>query len=177
MGNDALAGRVSAFIEAVNIALTNAGRIGNSGQFLKAIGDGALLVFSHFPDVAQWHLEFDGALYLTQSHGSPLRARICVHAGEMRFADGDTTSLAVNQLCKLEKKVHAGDLVLTDTAYQLASPSLYPKQFEFEEYGFVRLDGYARPVGLHRLVAKGEMAFLIEKTARGQKLVEASESN
>lgn len=111
----------------------------------------------------------DGTLYLAAIRNEPLGVRICVHAGEVRFEGGDANGLAINQIFKMEKKVGAGDLVLTDVAHKLALPSVYPKQCEFEGYGTVRLDGYDRPVKLHRLVVKAEIAFLIDKTARGRK--------
>jgi class 3 adenylate cyclase len=169
MGNDALAARVHTFVEASKEALEHARMSSNSGHFLKSVGDGVLIAFNHFPDVVQWQMEFDGALGLAAIRHEPIQARICVHAGEVRFADGDTSTLAINQVFKMEKKVGAGDLVLSDIAHKLALPSLYPMQCEFKEYGTVRLDGYARPVKLHCLVVKADIAFLIEKTARSKK--------
>ena len=163
MGNAALNARVTTFVEASKQALEHAGMTTNSGRFLKSIGDGVLFVFNHFPDIVQWQMEFDGTLDLMPIQQYPFRARICVHAGEVRFEDGDVRTLAINQVFKMEKEVHAGDLVLSDIAYQLALPSLYPKQCVFEGYGTIELDGYPRPVELHRLIVKSEVAFLIDK--------------
>jgi len=169
MGNAALAARVHIFVEASKKALGHPKISSNSGRFLKSIGDGVLILFNHFPDVVQWQIEYAGILSSAAIRHEQIQARICVHAGEVRFADGDTSTLAINQVFKMEKKVGAGDLVLSDIAHNLALPSLYPKQCEFEEYGTVRLDGYTRPVKLHRLVVKADIAFLIDKTARGRK--------
>jgi class 3 adenylate cyclase len=168
MGNAALGARVQSFVEAAKKALEHAKMSFNTGRFLKSVGDGVLMTFSHFPDVVQWRMEFDGTLQLASIRQEPLQARVCVHAGEVHFAGGDTSALAVNQVFKMEKKVGARELVLTDVAHKLALPSLYPKQCDFEDYGTVRLDGYVRPVKLHRLVIRADIAFLIDKTRRGQ---------
>lgn len=169
MGNDALSARVQAFVAASKEALEHAKMGSNSGRFLKSVGDGVLIAFNHFPDVVQWQMEFDGTLSLAPNQHEPFQARVCVHAGEVRIEDGELSTLAINQVFKMEKKVGAGEVVLSDTAHKLALPSLYPRQCEFEEYGTVRLDGYAHPVKLHRLVIKSDIAFLIDKTARSRK--------
>ena len=70
---------------------------------------------------------------------------------------------------KMEKKVKAGELVLTEIAQKLALPSLYPKQCEVVEAGFVRLDGYRSLVQLHKLVVKADLPFLISKFERGRR--------
>ncbi|MBI3414243.1 MAG: adenylate/guanylate cyclase domain-containing protein [Verrucomicrobia bacterium] len=170
MGNDALTARIQTFVAASKDAMKNARMSSNSGRFIKSAGDGVLFVFSHFPDVVQWAMEFDGTLDLAQIRQEPLRARLCVHAGEVRFEAGETTALAVNQVFKMEKKVDAGELVLTDIAHKLALPSVYPKQCEFEEKGTIRLDGYARPVKLHRLIVKADVAFLRDKALRSREV-------
>jgi class 3 adenylate cyclase len=163
-GNDGLAARVLAFVAASKKALANANRSSNTGQFVKSIGDGVLLAFSHFPDVVQWDLEFDGELSLIGDSLEPLEARVCVHAGEIRFESGDPINLATNQLCKIEKSVGAGELVLTDIAYRLAVASVYPRQCQFDHHGTVRMEGYSERVKLHRLIVTADIAFLIDKT-------------
>jgi class 3 adenylate cyclase len=168
-GNAALTARIHTFVEASKKALENAKMTLNSGRFLKPVGDGVLLAFNHFPDVVQWHMEFDGALHLAAIRQEELQTRVCVHAGELRFHEGDTLNLATNQVSKMEKKAGAGEIVLSDIAYELALPSLYPKQCEFKDHGTARIDGHSRPMKLHRLVVKADIAFLIDKTARGRK--------
>jgi class 3 adenylate cyclase len=168
MGDAALTARVSAFVEASKEALKNAKMSANSGRFVKQVGDGVLLLFNHFPDVVQWHMEFHGSLVVAAVHYGHLQARTCVHAGEVRFENGDASALAVNQVFKMEKRVRAGDLVLTETARQLAIASLYPPQCEFESFDNVPLDGYPEPVKLHRLLIKADIAFLIDKCRRAE---------
>lgn len=167
LGNSALAARTQTFIGAAHKALENARKASsNSGFFIKSVGDGALLLFTYFPDVVQWQMEFEGVLHLAAPNDEPLRARVCVHAGEVRYVGSDVNALAINQVFKMEKHVGAGEIVLTDVAHKLAAPSLYPKQCQFERCRSVRLEGYGSPVKLHRLVIKADLAFLIDKTAR-----------
>jgi class 3 adenylate cyclase len=168
-GNDALTARIHTFVGAAKKALENARMSSNTGRFLKSVGDGVLIAFNHFPDVVQWQMEFDGELSLAESGQEQFQTRTCVHAGELRFDEGDTLNLATNQVSKMEKSVGAGEMVLSDIAHQLAVPSLYPRQCEFKEHGTVRIDGYSRPVKLHRLVVKADIAFLVDKTGRGRK--------
>lgn len=170
-----LRARVQTFVDASKKAIENAKMSSNSGRFLKSVGDGVLIAFTHFPDVVQWQMEFNGALYLAAIRHERFQTHICVHAGELRFTEGDTLNMATNQVTKMEKKIGPGELVLSDIAHKLALPSLYPKQCKFKVHGRVRIDGYSRPVTLHRLVVKADIAFLIGKTARGRKRNEAQE--
>ena len=170
MGNDAQIVRIRNFISATQQALNNAKMSNNSGRYIKSVGDAALIVFSHFPDVVQWSMEFDGALSLTALAQEPLQARICVHAGEVRFENGEARSLAINQLFKMEKrkKVGPGIMILSDIAYTLAVSSLYPQLCIFKEYGTVRLDEYPRPMKLFSLIVHDALSFLIVKTDPGR---------
>src|SRR4051794_5541624 len=88
MGNAALTARIQTFVEASKEAIKNAKMSQNSGRFIKSVGDGVLIAFNHFPDVVQWQMEFHGALCLAAIHHDPFEARICVHAGELRFDNG-----------------------------------------------------------------------------------------
>jgi hypothetical protein len=67
-----------------------------------------------------------------------------------------------NQVSKMEKRVGADELVLSDIAHRLGLSSLHPKQCEFKPHGTVLID--SRPMKLHRLVMKADIAFLINKT-------------
>lgn len=159
--------RTQAFIEASKIALNSVKLDSNVGRFIKAIGDGALLVFSHFPDIIHWWAEFVGQLTLAAiRHPPTFQVRVCIHAGELRFVDGDPSDLATNQVFKMEKHAGADEVVLSDIAYMLARPSLYPKQFGFKRHGSAKIAGYTKPMMLYRLVNKSVLAFLIQKTAR-----------
>jgi class 3 adenylate cyclase len=176
-GNEWMRIRVNAFAEAACKAIKHAKMTQNSGQFFKTIGDGVLLLFSHFPDVAQWKVEFDGLLNLSQIHHKPrLKARICAHVGEIRFEKADASALAINQLCKMEKRVRTEDIVVTDLVRQLALPSLVPQQCSFQRYTRVRLDGYPRPVQLHRLNTKGALGLVIDKTYRAKQRKEEAQN-
>jgi class 3 adenylate cyclase len=163
-GDAAFTARIQTFVNAAKQAITNAKLSSNSGRFVKFVGDAVLIVFTHFPDIVQWQMEFDGTLQLIAAQQERFQVRFCVHAGELRFQGKEPLNLATSQLFKMEKEANAGEVVVSDVAYQLALPSLYPKQCIFEPNGAVRVDGYNRPLKLHRLVVKADIAFLIAKT-------------
>lgn len=165
-GNDAMRHRMKTFAAASQKALKNAkGAPGsNSGILAKTMGDGVIYLFKHFPDVIQWDMEFDGELHLAANHRQPFEKRVCVHAGEISVKDGEIVGLAFNQVCKMEKNVKAGQLVLTDIAHRLGAPALYSEQCEFEDYGTVKLAGSQGFTKLHRLVVKKDIWFLVDKT-------------
>ncbi len=75
-GNAVLMARTKQFVAAVNLALTNAKMSHNTGRVLKTSGDGVLMIFRHFPDVIQWRVEFDGALYLNSVKNEELGSRL-----------------------------------------------------------------------------------------------------
>ena len=164
-GNAAFSVRIVSFVEAAKIALKNAKTTANSGEFIKAIGDGVLLAFRHFPDVVQWQMEFHGALLFASSRQERLRARTCVHAGEIRLDEFEPSALAVNHLFKLEKKVRPDACVLTETAHKLAVSSVYAKQIGFRHYAAIFLDGWGRE-SLYLLIVRRDLGFLMEKERR-----------
>ncbi len=171
MGNDAGGVRLSAFERAARQALEFI-TPSDSGLCVKADGDAVLLVFTHFPDIVQWYLEFDGVLNRDLIQKDPMRARVWVHAGEVRFKDSDIKSLAVSQLFKIEKKAKtktkAGNLVLTHLAREIAKPALFPIQVELKRFHRVKLED-GSVVELYRLVTKADIAFLLEKQYRDKR--------
>lgn len=176
-GNDLLKNRIGAFVEAALLALKHAKMTQNSGRFFKPVGDAVLLVFSHFPDVVQWTMEFEGALGLASIyHDLPLKARICVHAGEIRIEKDDAVAFAINQLFKMEKNVRTKNVVITEIAHQLALPSLVPKQCSFRRYSLISLPGHPRPVRLHRLIISAGLALLYDKQHRAKLRVEEAKA-
>lgn len=164
MGNTALNCRAHTFVECSRKALENAKMSSNSGRFVKSIGDGVLIVFSHFPDVVQWWLELQPLLHLESVDQEPLKARVRVHAGEVQFTEGDAFALAINQVVKLDKKARSHKFVLSEIAHALALPSVYPKQCVFKRCGIAQLDDCSRAIELHRLDTKAGIAFLMNKT-------------
>jgi len=125
----------------------------NLGVFIKELGDAVLLIFQCFVDVLRWHTAFAGwqAIYRSDKPEHQIRFRTCVHVGDVILHGINPISLAVSQLFKLEKSVPDGELVLTNPAYMAAWPTLARAYHAFDDVGTVELDGYPRPVALHRL--------------------------
>ena len=170
MGNDAGIARSEEFKRAVMQACEHAlfAWPGHTGVFVKTVGDAVLLVFKHFPDIVQWYLEFDGVLFYTPTRTEPMKARIWVHVGEVRFEEGDFSGSAVNELCKIEKKakdaIEAGCLVLSHLANQIAKPALFPKHCALKYRMSMKLEGHSS-VKLYQVV-KADLPFLISKQTR-----------
>ena len=170
MGNDAGITRFRKFERAARQALehSKSASLSNTGVVVKTIGDAVLLVFKHFPDIVQWDLEFDGVLNRIPNKAELMKARIWVHVGELRFEENDINGLAVNDLCKIEKKAKKNAephcLILTHLAKEIAAPALYPEYCALEACGSVRLEG-ASSVKLYR-VANADLPFLLSKQLR-----------
>lgn len=151
-GNDAASGRVQFFVSSSFRAL-NECDLRNVGLFVKEIGDAVLFVFQHFVDILRWRGSLGACLALgCTEHGAGIQIRTCIHVGEVALSGVNPLSLAVSQCFKMEKKVGAGEVVLTETAYRVAWPTIARAYHGFEVCGEVELDGFAKPVSLHRLV-------------------------
>jgi len=155
-GNQAAADRVERFVTASFHALNQA-PLRNTALFVKEIGDAVLFVFQHFPDVLHWRAAFGD--YLALPMPEPIEIRTCVHIGEVSLEGVNPLSLAVSQCFKMEKAVHAHDLVLTDPAYIVAWPTVDLAHSAFADYGEVELEGFPRPVALHVVDAHDPAAF------------------
>jgi class 3 adenylate cyclase len=116
-GNAAVSERVKFFVSSSFRALNEA-EVSNLSLFVKEIGDAVLFVFQHFVDVLRWRASLGKGLALAEKlKMGRISIRTCVHLGEV-FLDGvNPLSLAVSQCFKMEKKVKAEEIVLTDIAY------------------------------------------------------------
>jgi class 3 adenylate cyclase len=151
-GNDAIKKRIELFIKASFDALNNS-RKSNVGLFIKEIGDAVLYLFQHFPDVLRWKAKLDEWLSVYgKLTDEPFVVRTCVHIGEVSMDGVNPLSLGVSQTFKMEKSVQGGDLVLTDSAYHIAWPSIARAYHGFHAYGTCTLDGFPEQVALHQLV-------------------------
>ena len=69
-GNDRMSKRVIAFVDESVKALKDPD-IRNTGIFLKDIGDAALFIFQHFPDIIKWRTNFQNHLDKLFEDGDP----------------------------------------------------------------------------------------------------------
>ena len=171
-GNDAGIARFREFESAAAQALDHARSASpdHSGRIVKTVGDAVLLAFSHFPDIVQWHLEFDGVLFCTPTKTEPKKAKIWVHVGELRFEGDDFNGLGVSQLFKIEKKAkekaQPGSFTVSHLAKEIAESALYPEHCALEACGTVKLEAHS-PIRLYRLT-KADLPFLFSKQIKGR---------
>ena len=149
-GNAMMVERIRTFVTFSFNALTES-KIRNTGIFLKEIGDAVLFIFQHFPDILKWRDNLQKFLDIFKEYQEPFILRTCVHIGEVSLDGVNPISLAVSQTFKMEKKVEANQIVLTDPAYNVAWPTIVRAYHGFSDYGTVDLDGYKNPVKLHKL--------------------------
>lgn len=153
LGNEEMAKRIQIFITESFNALNDA-KLSNSGVFLKEIGDAVLWVFSHFPDVLKWQDAFAARLALANQYQwkeDPVLFRTVVHVGEVYLSGVNPVALAVSQVFKLEKKAAAGQILLSETAYAVAWPSLARAHYAFEEAGSISVEGHSVDMKLYLL--------------------------
>src|ERR1700722_5656332 len=143
-GNTKMNERIEFFIKYAFQSL-NAIQIKNTSIFLKEIGDAVLSVFQHFPDILSWRDEFQKCLDLISGQ-EPYVLRTCIHVGEVFLNGVNPISLAISQTFKMEKAIKANQIGLTETAYNIAWPTISRAYKGFAEIGKVDLDGYANPV-------------------------------
>lgn len=141
-GNTAGADRIEQFISAAieSIPVTQ-----NTAVFLKDIGDAALMVFRHFPDVLTWHTALEAEL-----EASDIKFRTVINLGEVVFDGANPLALAVSQLFKMEKSFSQGEIGLASHTFAVAAASLGDPHFRFQRLGEeVQLPGLADDTTLY----------------------------
>lgn len=149
-GNMKMTERIKNFVTSSFNAMSDA-KIRNNGIFLKEIGDAVLFIFQHFPDILKWRAKLQEHLNIWTKIDEPYTIRTCIHVGEVTLDGINPLTLAVSQTFKMEKTVQANDIVLTETAYHIAWPTIMRAYHGFSSYGTVNLDGYISLVNLHKL--------------------------
>jgi len=149
-GNVKMSERIKHFVICSFHAIKEA-KIKSNGIFLKEIGDAVLFIFQHFPDILKWRDKFQRYLNIGNNPNEPYIVRTCIHVGEVTLEGVNPLTLAVSQTFKMEKTVQANDIVLTESAYHIAWPTIMRAYHGFSEYGTVTLDGYKSPVNLYKL--------------------------
>lgn len=141
----------------------------NYAQFVKPVGDAALLIFSSFSDLHAWwttaqsrmqfySFEWNRELSEELRTTFQLRSKTVVHVGEVAYSDGkDPVSMAVNQIFKIEKLFTAGELGCTEIARSVAFPLFVDLGLHPERREEVELPGSESPT-LTWLLARNEAA-------------------
>jgi class 3 adenylate cyclase len=151
-GNPRADDRIKHFVRSSYAAVT-ATELANVAVVIKEIGDALLLVFTCFPDIIRWQAELEPLLaeYEPGDEQHRIAIRTCVHVGDVLLSGVNPIALAVSQLFKFEKDVGEGQIVLTETAYQVGWPTLARAFHAFEQQDAVELTGYPDPMPLYRL--------------------------
>lgn len=121
------------------------------GAEVKGIGDGLFLAFADPRSAAQGCLEAQRALSAAPwTVSRPVRVRMGIHLGPASPENGDYIALAVNQAARICAAAHGGQvLVSADVVTALG------ESFDTADLGRFLLRGFARPVSLAQLRAKG----------------------
>jgi class 3 adenylate cyclase len=129
-------------------------------QFVKAIGDASLFIFSNFQDILDWH---DELLVRQASLNSKVArsklpdvhlfySKTVIHAGEVLFnADGDALALAINQIFKIEKLFSKDEIGFTDIVAQVVRPRIESKEFAVFEVSNVELPGETKKQSIWKI--------------------------
>lgn len=153
LGNTEMANRIQIFVTESFQALHDT-PLTNVAVFLKEIGDAVLWVFSHFPDVLRWQSSLHDRLAIYNNgkwKDDPIKFRTAVHVGEVYLSGVNPIALAVSQAFKMEKRAAANEILLSETAYFVAWPSLARAHYAFEEVGSIDIEGHRGKMGLYRL--------------------------
>jgi adenylate cyclase len=84
------------------------------GEFLKEMGDGALLCFQSALDAVRCAME----IQKTVQDDSDLNLRIGIHLGDIVFKDGDVFGDGVNVASRIEKLAEAGGIYISGQIYK-----------------------------------------------------------
>ena len=150
-GNEEANNRIKIFITMAIQAIKET-HLESISLYIKELGDAVLMIFQHFPDILRWLYTMKKFLNdFEETTKKPFGHRTIIHAGEISLEGVNPVCLAVSQLFKLEKNVNQGEIVLTNSAYQLAYPSIVRSYHGFEHYKNVVVNGYNGSLELYKL--------------------------
>ncbi len=123
----------------------------NHGEVVKATGDGLMATFTAIPDCVTACLEAQRSLTSTD-WGLPetLRVRMGVNVGDAEPRDGDYYGPAVNRAARIMAAGHGGQVLLSEVAAKLATPTL-PQGSGLVDLGSHRLKDLTEPEQLFQL--------------------------
>jgi class 3 adenylate cyclase len=156
--------RIEQFIRYAIQGLQNV-RLRNEAQFIKDIGDAALLLFSAFQDIIKWSAAVDELHHVYNSaceaegklDAFKMESKKVIHAGEIMFSDKtNPVSHAVNQVFKIEKEFKAGEIGCTDAVRRVIQPMISSGELEAEEVNRITLPGEGEISPIWRIIAIAE---------------------
>jgi class 3 adenylate cyclase len=136
--------------EVITTAVTAAG-----GKVFKHTGDGVCAVFTSAPDAVAAAAAAQKSLCGAEwSDIGRLRVRMAVHAGDAEPRGDDWFGPALNRTARLMGLAHGGQVLISSSAYELASDAL-DADIAVVDLGTHSLRGLARPEHVWQLTGEG----------------------
>ncbi len=127
----------------------------NRGVEVKTEGDAFFVVFERADDGVRAAVAAQRGLAEHEWPGDAgVRVRMGLHTGEVRFIDNDYVGLDVHRAARIAAAAHGGQVLLSETTYDLARPAL-PDGVTIRMLGEHRLKDLDRPERLYQLVIEG----------------------
>jgi class 3 adenylate cyclase len=149
-GNDALSKRIEKFISASVMALSSI-ELNSKALFIKEIGDAALFIFHHFPDIINWNYNLREYFKVFNPSEKPYSIRTAIHTGEVFLKGVNPIALSVSQTFKIEKEIPDNSIGLTESAFLSAYPTVGRAYHAFKKYKKVTIPGFNDEVMLYLL--------------------------
>ncbi len=125
------------------------------GYVVKTMGDGLLAAFGTADAALAAAVQAQRSLLAeTGSEIGPLRARMALHTGPAEEREGDYFGPALNRAARLMAAGHGGQILLTQTTYELVRHGAVP-ELTLRDLGQRRLKDLIRPEHVYQLIASG----------------------
>jgi predicted ATPase/class 3 adenylate cyclase len=126
---------------------------GGGGFVFQAVGDGFMAAFSNVDEAVAAAVSAQRGLQAERWPGAAVRARIGLHTGAAEWQNGDYRGyLTLAHAQRIMSAGHGGQILLTQTAADLALPDLSP-DFALRDLGAHRLKDLPRAEHIFQLVA------------------------
>lgn len=133
-------------------ALMRAAIEASNGAVFKTIGDAFCAAFATAPEALSAVLNAQLAIVEEPWPSEiPLRVRMSLHTGAVEQRDGDYFGPPLNRTARLLSTGHGGQVLLSQTTYELVRDSL-PPDVSLRDLGSHRLKDLARPEQVYQLV-------------------------
>jgi predicted ATPase/class 3 adenylate cyclase len=125
------------------------------GRIFKHTGDGVCAVFTSAPDALNAAASAQRSLTAAEWGGiGRVRVRMAVHAGDAEPRGEDWSGPALNRTARLLGIAHGGQILVSSSAYELASDAL-DQDISVTDLGVHSLRGLARPEHVWQLTGDG----------------------
>jgi TolB-like protein len=121
------------------------------GRLIKTLGDGVLAVFTSPVNAIKCALELQAGVALASAgtaKDKPLRLRVGVNLGDVRFEHGDVLGDAVNIAARLQTLAEPGEIIAADAVAQLLKGKI---QAALDDLGDKNVKNIPEPVHVWRV--------------------------